>query len=108
MRPLFTGEFCPNDCDKPGFVRYSLDPYNALLQASKKVLSQDREYFIERGRGAEKWFALGRNGFWSVVTKYTYMEACQSDVIIQYDGHLLRVLKNRFGANTMTDVPDQP
>lgn len=38
MKPLFTGFYCPNDCDKPGVVAARKSAYQAQLDALKQSI----------------------------------------------------------------------
>lgn len=107
MKPLFTGFFCPNDCDRPQPKRGAINAWEAILP---KIAPGHRDFISNR---AERY----RGGLWYMwIDMYDDCHCFQSmKTSDQRDASLVitidssgrpAVTKSRQGYLSISDIPD--
>lgn len=117
MKDLFTGVFCPNDCDKPKPARRKFSDIYALntlqldlicdkVPADKRDELRDVLCMIRKGDKYEvAWNSKTRTVLARANLLASEIMQCDWMIYIGHDGKF-SVVKNRFGLLDIDDIPD--
>lgn len=106
MKPLFTGFFCPNDCDRP-HLRVAKSDWSEILT---KMAGCHHDFFRERARlyAGRPWFIwLDQHSDWHAYRAIDAGEIRMASLVVSIDKEgLAAVTKSRDGVKSISQVPD--
>lgn len=105
MKPLFTGFFCPNDCDRKTKAQSGcLDAWKKISARMPVHLVSQLEHVCKLNDKVVIWKEHGGR-WWCLSSRpMNNQEVLTADVIIALNCNEATVTKNRFGGHTIDEL----
>lgn len=107
MKPLFTGFFCPNDCDKPHQRAPQRTSWKMLLP---KIPTGEYSFFTERAtsyRGRDWFIWLDTDDEWHCYQSMSNRQESEAILIIGIGPNGdASIQRSKKGYRSISDIPD--